>query len=202
MERELLLVASASAGVMAYHWDGTSTPRLVSRYPFVDYSKEIVIWHNGTVLLADNYETGLQVLSYTDPLKPRQLNSFQSGFVDSVTITGNMLAITDRRRGARILAVGPDGKTTPILDVPPLPATDPRGPDLKKVVFGPDARLMICEGPAGAQLVRFPMRGGKVAPNTVFRFDESGVMDAVFLDPGSALLSLMPGGIRLIRLPG
>jgi len=198
---DYLLVASASAGLLTFHWDGSSAPRLASRYPFVDYSKEIRLRDDGVAVLADNWDTGLQILNLSDPLRPEHLATVTGGFIDSVAIAGDTVAIVDRKRSARVYTIRSPRSPQLLFEVPSLPHKDPRGGDLKRVVFSPSSRLMVCEGPAGAQLVTFYLRDGKPDSKTVFVFNDAGVNDAVFLTEETVLLSLMNGEIRRVQLP-
>jgi hypothetical protein len=196
-----LLVASAGTGLLTYTWDGVSTPTLASRYPFVDYSKEIRLRADGIGVLADNWDTGLQVLNLSNPLRPVHLATMTGGFIDSVALAGDTVAIIDRRKEARVISIRDPKAPQVLLRIPPLPSPDPKGPDLKRVIFSPASRLMVCEGPGGAQLVRFGTRDGKPTASTVWRFQEVGVNDVAFLSETDAVLSLMNGEIRLVNLP-
>lgn len=196
-----LLVASAGAGLLTFEWDGSTTPTLASRYPFVDYSKEIRMRPDGLGVLADNWDTGLQVLDLSNPVRPVHLATVTRGFVDSVALAGDTVAIADRRAGARVLSIRDPKAPVLLMEIPPLPSPDPKGPDVKRVVFSPGSRLMVCEGPAGAQLVRFGVRDGRPSSTTVWRFQSGGVNDAAFLSDTDVLLSLSNGEIRRVQLP-
>jgi hypothetical protein len=197
-----LFVASASAGVMVFEWDGETTtrPHLVARYPFVDYSKQIALHPSGIVLLADNHDTGLQILSFRERRELRNLATIQSNFVDGVALAGNTLAMVDRHAGARIVNIAEPGNPIILHTVQHLPPKG-RGTDIKSVAFSPNGLLLIGEGPAGAQVVRLTVApDGSPSSSVVWKSTSTGVLDGLFLAENELLLSLSTGGLQLIRI--
>lgn len=198
----ILYVAAGAAGVYSYQWDGSEeAPRLRARYPFVDYSKTLA-WHQpGQVLLvADNFETGMQVIDTAELLRPRQLLAYPLGFVDSVAGWNDLVAVGSRHLGVAIVSL--DDPALPLLRGEiPLPPTDQHPPAiLRSLRIDAQGRLLVCEGDAGARLFQLADNGQPELLAT-FETNDGGVLDGIFLFPRKIALSTDTGMLLIVDEP-
>ncbi len=161
----LLMIASGASGLYAYDFpvlEGrVEAPVLRSRYPFVDYSKEIGFVEQGSVYLADNMDTGLQVLDYTDILRPVLVEQKKGDFVDSVSVTDQLVAIAWRRNGVEVYKR--EGRELKSLYRIALPSRGiMRLRRAAQVKFASDDTLIACWGAAGAGVYRTHVSGQEV----------------------------------------
>ncbi|CAN5248674.1 hypothetical protein BH09SUM1_BH09SUM1_10710 [soil metagenome] len=194
-----LYVAAGAAGFLAYDWNGgEKTPELRGRFPFVDYSKEIALGDRHEVYLADNLETGLQILDLKDIERPRLLSREHAGFVDSVSRYGKIVAISSRREGAMLYDSSDSAALRRMGILEPLTRSDHKAPDLRSVVFAPNGDLLVCEGLPGARVLSVKPEGNGVTMKELLKYDATGVGDGLFLPDKVLVLSTEDG--RLIFL--
>ena len=192
----VLHVAAGGAGVLVFDWDGTSTkPRLRARFPFVDFSKEIAFLGPTTFAVADNQETGYQLISLTDIQRPRLLARESHSFVDGVSTYGNRMAITARGLGTLVFDVAEP--TTPRLAATvPLRGNTPL-PTARFCAFSPEGRLLVCHDGEGAVLKTLDENGQEL--DLIDRLsvvvENESFLSAAFLPGGVIALSSMTGNL-------
>ncbi|MEO8377822.1 MAG: hypothetical protein ABI579_09145, partial [Candidatus Sumerlaeota bacterium] len=182
-----LLVAAGGSGMLLYEWpDRGVTPKLRGRFPFVDYTKEIAMDEGGIAYLADNFETGLQVVDPRDLLRPKLMAMRTGGFCDSVAIAGDLLAVANRQMGFQIWSVHDPAEPMLIQTVAPE-----EGGVAKSVAFGAAGMLVLCGGKAGASLFGPETTGGSPGMASMGRLTPEGAsaIDAIFLSPGLIVVS-------------
>lgn len=201
-----LMVAAGAAGVVVYEWERDATaPQLRGRFPMVDYSKQFAMLADGAVLLADNYDTGFQVLDTRDPRRPRRLGMMHTGgFVDSVASAPGIFAFADRNEG---VALGDASNPAAVVAtaVIPLPARRPgvRPPSAQQVAFGPDNVLLVCEGTGGARFFHARTGGGTVSHTLIGQYAPAGesIIEGIFLPGRRVLLACESGRLLLVNVP-
>jgi hypothetical protein len=147
-----LLVASGAAGVLLFDWDGGGdTPALRGRYPFVDYSKEAYYGPDSRIYLADNNDTGMQVLDVSTPMRPGRIAGVYMGdFVDSVAVLGDRAIIGTRKLGTFVFDVtAPRPKET--LQIGPTSLQDPKTQAVEAIS---DSAFVVAEGKNGTRVYR------------------------------------------------
>ena len=148
-----LLMAGGPAGLLLYDWEGPGNePYLRGRYPFVDYTKEIAVGSEGIVYLADNFDTGLQVLRTEDIMRPEGLATERRDFVDSVAREGDLVAIAARRVGTYLFDMSNPAAPREIGFIRALPTSDRGGFNVRRVDLDKLGHLIVCEGAQGARL--------------------------------------------------
>ena len=189
-----LLVASGGAGLLLYDWKARDAePILKGRFPYVDYTKEIAFDAKGIAYLADNFETGLQVVDGRDLLKPKLLAMRTGGFADSVAVHGALLAVGNRQRGTQFYDIGNPLEPRLLGAVPAGKSATGKAGIPKAVDFDARGRLLICEGPAGARLVEPVVTDGVLAVRDLKKIPVDSALDAVFL-PGGILATATDKG--------
>jgi hypothetical protein len=144
-----LLVASAAGGLLILRWEPGSEPTMMARYPFVDYTKEVHSLSGSIVVLADNLETGMQILDLADPAKPLHLATVSNGFVDSVTISGSRALLGDRKRGGFLYDLTTPSAPHLIGQLPIAPSLSPEAIDLKHVTTSPSGKFSLSDSFSG-----------------------------------------------------
>lgn len=148
----ILLVASGAAGVLLFDWQGgADTPALRGRYPFVDYSKELYYGPSSRVYLADNNDTGMQVLDVSTPMRPARVAGVNmNDFVDNVAVLGDRAIIGTRKMGTFVFDISaPRPKET--LHVPPTSMADPKTQAVEALG---DSSFVVAEGKNGTRVYR------------------------------------------------
>lgn len=198
-----LLVASGGAGLNFFEWKSPSDdPVLRGRYPFVDYTKEIALTTRGIVAIADNFDTGLQVIDGTDLLRPKCLAIQQGGFIDSVSTWGELAAIANRRDGTFFFDLRTPTKPREVGHLPLMGLSNGREGFVKSVQFDARGRLLICESGAGARLVQVSAREGKAVSEELWRHAAAGfgALDGIFLDDSTLALSTEQGELLIFPI--
>lgn len=148
-----ITVASGAAGVLLFDWEGGNcAPVLRGRYPFVDYSKEARFGPGGRLYLADNRDTGMQVLDVSSTMRPTRLASCVfDDFADNIAIVGRRAVVGSRRNGVVVFDVsGPQPRL--LGSVQTGRQFDPRV--LAVEAIG-DNEFVVAEGEAGTRIYRF-----------------------------------------------
>ncbi|MDX2175857.1 MAG: hypothetical protein SF028_05245 [Candidatus Sumerlaeia bacterium] len=190
----MLYVASGGDGVIAYRWDAASgAPEVAARFPFVDYSKELAFDSEGRLFLADNRDTGLQLLEADDPARLGFVRRWTPGdYVDSVAVAGGFAFAAARRTGVHAL----DPSWTSLRKGAFLPKTSEES-WVSQVAATRDGRVVVCEGEGGARLATFtPVAGWTVLAET-----GASAQCVVELEGGSLLLGGADAVLRRWR-PG
>lgn len=199
---DALFVASGGAGLMVHEWaDRSAAPILRGRFPFVDYSKEVVATADGRVYLADNHDTGLQILEVKDLQRPTGLSSQQAGFVESVAVAGTVAAIASRNEGAMLFDVSNPRKPAFLLTIP-RNAKAAKG-SARSVCFDAKGRLLVCEGPGGARLFSLYREGTAHKSKFVADLPAAGVAvsEGVVLPDGRFLICAEDGKVYCQAVP-
>lgn len=198
-----LLVAAGGAGLQRYHWSGDETrPRLESRYPFVDYSKEISVAANETTLyLADNFETGLQVLDIADPKRIVQLDMSTGDFVDSVASHAGVLAIARRRSGVFLFDIADPAEPRARGRIEVAPGSQAI---VSQVRFDREGRLLVCDNAHGARFYEILEIKGGLVPELLAELPAGGgsAGSSAFLDEDLLALGGVDGLVTFTRLEG
>lgn len=198
-----LLVASGGAGLLRYEWPGNETePRLRARYPFVDYSKEVSLASDGrTAYLADNHDTGLQVLDLSDPLRIRQVTMFTGDFVDSVARHSDTLAIARRRVGVLLYDIS---TPTEPRQMARIRVADRRGAIVNQVRFDNEGRLLVCDNAHGARLYQILEMDEGLVPDLLAELPVGGGSAGASAFLGGDLLALagVDGLLTFTRIEG
>jgi len=148
----VLLVASGAAGVLLFDWEGGGdTPVLRGRYPFVDYSKEAYYGPGSRLYLADNNDTGMQVLDVSTPMRPMRIAGVNmNDFVDNVAVLGDRAVIGTRKMGAFVFDISsPRPKET--LHLPPTSMTEPKTQAVEAI---DETTFVVAEGKNGTRVYR------------------------------------------------
>lgn len=201
--QDTLLVAAGPEGLLLYDLAAAANgtrPALRGRYPFVDYTKEISVASDGVIYLADNRDTGVQVLNVEEPLRPRSLFIGPTGgFVDSIAHHGGLLAVGNRHGGVFVLDASNARNPQMLARLDPMEQPAPGAPPhVYQVRFSPAGDLLVCEGDAGARLLAID-RGpdGKVTLRLRQRFPTGGkgAWCGAFLPDGTLLLARSDGSV-------
>ncbi|MCC6546650.1 hypothetical protein IT570_05730 [Candidatus Sumerlaeota bacterium] len=193
VSKDRLLIAAGGSGLLLYEWkDRAAAPSLRGRFPFVDYTKEVAIDTRGMAYLADNYETGLQIVDQRDPMRPKLMAMRTGGFCDSVTIHGEILAAANRQRGLQIWNVA-DPLHPALMETV---AVEP-GAVAKSVTFNSAGYLVLCEGAGGARLLQPKLTAAGVEMGWKGRLTPVGVgaLDATFLPSGMIVVGSDKGDL-------
>lgn len=191
-----LYVASGSTGLQIFEWDGAAhEPYLRSRFPFVDFSKEIRLGKEGVIFLADNLDTGLQIMQAEDILRPVLLARKAGGYIDSVAYYEDLAAISSRREGTFVFDVSSPARPELIATIP-RPETQPglRPPVATSVEFNDKGELLVCEERGGARLLALDSMAAS-GWRTIREFKLPGgghdawVLDGIFLSRQRVALS-------------
>lgn len=79
----------------------TESPRLLRQF---DHTRQSLIFTPAWLLVADGYDTGLQILNTSDPLRPRLAHLFQTGtFCDQVISMEPYAIVSNRAFGFTVL---------------------------------------------------------------------------------------------------
>lgn len=199
-----LLVAGGGAGVQSYKWDGSEEePVLRGRYPFVDYSKEINLSADGNILyLADNLDTGLQILNVTDPRRMVRLLQRSGDFVDSLSRHNDLLAVTYRHSGVEILDVSNPEFPRVLTQIPVSQRTMETHPTVLQVRFDSEGRVFVCENDRGARYFALIESTSGVVPDLLWELPRSaGSAGSVVFLPGGRLALCSLDGTLTIHQP-
>ncbi|MDK2972818.1 MAG: hypothetical protein PWP23_2573 [Candidatus Sumerlaeota bacterium] len=196
----VLAVASGGAGVGIWNWpEGDEPPRLVGRYPFVDYAKETAFYDETTLLVSDAHNAGLWVLDVSDPRRPHRRQHLPAySFADSAATDGTYAAFTDRAFGTWI-ARRPGPAETPFEVTQQIPIIPPPQDQYHVERTRFDARtgtLLVIEGWGGVRCWQ-PGPNGWESTGTYAGGEQ--VMDAVLLEDGR--LATISGNNRLTVRP-
>ncbi|MCC5877312.1 MAG: hypothetical protein JJU11_13905 [Candidatus Sumerlaeia bacterium] len=200
---EILYVASGGAGVQSYSWDGSETePVLRGRYPYVDYSKELAVSSTlNALFLADNHDTGLQILDIADPTRLRQLLENRGDYVDSLALHGERLAVARRYSGVQVFNVSKPEFPVTITEIPVSTRAMESDPSVSQIRFSPTGALLICENDRGARLIELVETSSGVVPDLLWELPGSAgsAGSAAFLDGGRIALCALDGTISIFK---
>ena len=198
VDKDRLLVAAGGAGLLLYEWPlHEAAPMLRGRFPFVDYTKEIVLDGRGMAYLADNFETGLQIIDQRDLMRPKLMALRSGGFFDSVAIHGELLAVANRRHGLQLWNVQdpakPELMQAVMLEAKGFP---------KSITFGSEGKLVLCHGGGGAFLYEPRVKNGVLELKADGRItpDAASALHSVFLSPGLIVVSSERGELFFCRI--
>ncbi len=195
--RGILTVASGAAGVLVFEWSGDGcAPRLRGRYPFVDYSKEAHYGPGGRLYVADNRETGLQVLDVSTPTRPSRVSMTGFGdFVDNVAVVGDLAIVGTRRHGLKVMDVSSDQPRL-FLSQPPSGESEARVQAVEAVSAGTFA---VAYGEGGTRLMRLCFRGDSPSLKTlaVLPAPDSPATSVAVLDGGRLVVGSLDGGVTV-----
>ncbi len=203
---DLLLVAAGPSGLLVYDWPGEDLElHLRARYPIVDFTKEVVPIWDDILLLADNYDYGVQLLRLTDPERPEYIVHRTGDFIDTVDGYEGVAAVGLRRRGVAFFDLN-DPEEPELLHF--LQLTTPLDGLVQRVRYGPEGALLVSEGRSGARLVRLDKtvdaQGAESWDTTVLQNwpAEAGydVREGIFLPGGWVALSEAAGKVSFHKL--
>lgn len=196
-----LTVASGAAGVLVFDWKGDGCePRLRGRYPFVDYSKEAHYGPGGRLYLADNRDTGLQVLDVSAPTRPARLACLDFGdFVDNVAVVGDLAVVGTRRRGLHVLDIT-EAVPRSFTQLPPARACEARVQAVEAMAPGTFA---VAFGEGGTHIIRLCFREEKPMLRTVavLPAPESPATSVAVMNGGRLVVGSLDGGITVWQPP-
>lgn len=203
-----LHVALGGSGVYTYQWNAASldTPALRSRYPFVDYSKEIRFNEQGVLFLADNLDTGMQVLEMSDVLRPRMLATRTHGFIETVDVSGWLVVIGDRTMGYHLYDCRSvsEPRLAGFIALPraEILRVQRRASIARSVELDERGHLLVADGPGGARL--FEVKPGEPLTTTLkaaWNPGNQGAADAIFIGIDRVAIATEAGGIAIHRMP-
>ena len=204
---DLLLVAAGPSGLLVYDWPGEDLKlHLRARYPVVDFTKQVIPGEDDLLMLADNFDYGMQLLRLSDPERPEYVVHRTGDFIDTVDGHEGIVAAGFRRYGVVFfdVAAPEDPERVHFL---PLPS--PGAGMVQRVRYNDAGELLVSEGASGARLVRLDKsvdEGGEVSwDSTVLQSWPGGtegreVREGIFLGGDWVALSEGPGNISFHRL--
>lgn len=198
-----LYMAAGGQGLKVYDWNRESgAPRLRARYPFVDFSKQVAVDGQGLLFLADNLDTGLQILDVGDPERPTQLHMENPDFVDSVDFADGIIAYTARHEGVRLLRPAGGGAFESVGSIPIPGQTAQDVAIVTSIQFIGEGRLLVTEAKRGARLLRLTGSDPEVldAFENIPELKKMRILDGLSFGDGDVAFSGFRG--QLLYLPG
>lgn len=201
LRQGVLTVASGAAGVLVFDWKGDGDePRLRGRYPFVDYSKEAHYGPGSRLYLADNRDTGLQVLDVSTPTRPVRLACIDFGdFVDNVAVVGDLAVVGTRRQGIQVMDISGEVPRY-FLRLPPAKPCESRVQAVEAMAPGTFA---VAYGEAGTHIIRLCFQGEEPVLRTVavLPAPESPSTSVAVMDGGRLVVGALDGGVTIWTPP-
>lgn len=197
-----LMVAAGGDGLLLYHWDNPAqAPRVTARFPFVDFTRQSVRGPGQSILLADNLDTGFQVLSQAGRHRLRREAMLKADRVECVAVQGDLAAVGSRRTGTLLVDVS-DAAKPRTLGVVRLRGSA-AGEQVRELHFVGAGRLLICEGAAGAVLMTLERQGQTVTATAAWRqpFNDGGAACAAVLPGSRVMVAGLDGRLGSYLLP-
>ncbi len=182
-----LYVAAGGTGVSIYEWSGSEQPpQLRGRFPFVDFSRELAIDAHNHLFVADNRDTGMQILDVTGIMRPTYLSHRMSGYVVSVALHEQLAFAADRRSGVVVYDVTDPANPTELGMIPRQNFTS--GPEniVEEITTDAAGNLMVVESERPARMFRIDRSGETPAfrPQNAPPFTGLVLQQAIFLPEG------------------
>lgn len=195
-----IIAALGPAGLAIYDYQPGEEAQLRARYPFVDYTKRVLM-RGDYLFLADNFDTGLQILHQGDLFGPRRVFQQPLGFVDDVALHSDFLAVAVRLKGTVLYHIGNPESPRELLRIP-LRQTTSGDSRVRQVLFSPGGDLLICEASAGARLLRLAMVGDSLKTETLQeKAGGTSALSAAFLPNKRLAIASEEGDLTIVELP-
>lgn len=186
---KLLAVACGGAGLILWEWrDMGHAPRLVGRFPFVVYARDLLFYDRETVLVTDSQFSGVWAIDVSDPLRPRRVDHLPVGsYCDSVTMGGGAIAYTDRAFGVVYRPKFPIDDPKQLQFIPMLPPKTDLG--FVQTVMMSGNRMVVTEKETGVRLFERDSPADKWTETATIAPEHGFAYDAMILRDGRVVLA-------------
>lgn len=194
----LIAVGAGGAGLGLWQWGGDATvaPRLVGRYPFIGFGKDVAFLADDRLAVADAFLPGVVEVSVADPLRPHRIRDFRGrSFCDALDWDGRALTFSDRNTG--FYHAHHYDRDTGLTGTVFLPLDPGDGRALG--THYRDGILVLAQGTGGVRVMED--RGGEGWHQVAHVETPAATSDALILANGRALLAMNEAGVAVIDLP-